>query len=309
MAPDVTGLLPRVLNAAQTIPAAHARDMEPIKSGRIYVAPPDYHLMLQDGHVRVTKGPKENRFRPAIDPLFRSAAYTFGPRVIGVVLSGGLDDGSSGLWTIKQYGGLAVVQDPADAEARSMPENALRAVEVDFKVPASRIAPLLTSLVKEPVPSNKNTIDSEINEQIKHQINTAMEVNTHAKSFEMGDLSPYTCPECHGVLAALKEGGRLRFQCHTGHSFSADALITSVSESIEESIWNAVRSVQENIMLLNHMGDHFAETKQTKLAAVYFKKAQNAKRQVELLREAVLAHEQLSVEKIAQESIGEPVEK
>src|SRR4051794_5356893 len=144
MPPDVRGLLPAVLNKFETVPAANANDGEEIRPNRIYVAQPDRHLLIEDGHVRVTKGPKENRFRPAVDPLFRSAAYSHGPKVIGVVLSGALDDGTSGLWTVKHHGGIAIVQDPKDAEVPSMPENAAREVEVDYSVPVSEMGPLLT---------------------------------------------------------------------------------------------------------------------------------------------------------------------
>ncbi len=121
MSPDVRGVLPQVLNRSKTVFAANAADGEAIEPNRIYVAPPDRHLLVERGIVRVKRGPKENRFRPAVDPLFRSAAYAYGTRVIGVVLSGALDDGTAGLWTIKQRGGLAVVQDPFDAEVPSMP--------------------------------------------------------------------------------------------------------------------------------------------------------------------------------------------
>jgi len=123
MSPDVTGILPQVINRQKTLLATNAVDNEPIANNRIYVAPPDKHLLLDNGIVRVTRGPKENRFRPAVDPLFRSAAYIYGPRVIGIVLSGALDDGTSGLWTIKSRGGIAIVQEPAEAEVPSMPEN------------------------------------------------------------------------------------------------------------------------------------------------------------------------------------------
>lgn len=149
MAPESNGILPTILNHLNTLPALQAIDGEPIEAGRIYVAPPDRHLLLEKNRVRVTAGPKENRFRPAIDPLFRSAAFAHGPRVIGVVLSGALDDGTTGLWTIKQWGGVAIVQDPVDAIVSSMPENALKAVQVDYTVPAEAIASLLVQLAGE----------------------------------------------------------------------------------------------------------------------------------------------------------------
>ncbi len=155
MSPDVRGILPQVLNRVNSIYAAHAYDKEEIKPNRIYVAPPDYHLLVEEGRVRVTHGPKENRFRPAVDPLFRSAAYAYGNRVIGVILTGALDDGTAGLWTVKNYGGIAIVQDPLDAEVPSMPANAIREVEVDYSVPVNELAALLVRLSKEKLKTNE----------------------------------------------------------------------------------------------------------------------------------------------------------
>src|SRR5262249_43628279 len=159
--------LPQVLNRVNNIYAAHAYDNEPIESNRIYVARPDYHLLVNKGKVRVTHGPKENRFRPAVDPLFRSAAFTYTNRVIGVILSGALDDGTAGLWAVKHYGGMAVVQDPRDAEVSSMPENAIRQVAVDHVVPASEIAELLVRLSKEPLTEKPDVMKDE---QTKREI-------------------------------------------------------------------------------------------------------------------------------------------
>jgi len=224
MALEVRSILPDVLNALQVLPAAHAIDGETITQGRIYVAPPDHHLILEKDVVRISRGPRENRFRPAVDPLFRSAAFAYGASVIGVILSGALDDGAAGLWAIKQCGGLAVIQDPQDAEVSSMPQKAAEAVKADHIVPASQMGGLLGRLVKEMVPAHtrKN------NKTAVSEIDIAMQKQTFTNDF--GELTPYTCPECHGVLSALQEGDRIRFRCHTGHAFSADTLLASISE-------------------------------------------------------------------------------
>ena len=251
MSPDVKGILPRVLNRSETLFAAHPIDFEPIQRSRIYVAPPDRHLIIENDFVRITRGPKENRFRPAVDPLFRSAAFAYGPRVIGVVLSGALDDGSAGLWTIKQHKGMAIVQDPNDAEVPSMPENAMKAVAVDYIVPVSEIGKLLAKLVETPISGYTETSLQE-REKTKNEIAIAMETNGQNNGYELGELTPYTCPECNGVLSAIKEGDRVRFRCHTGHAFSADSLLLSISESIEESLWNAIRNLQESIFVELH---------------------------------------------------------
>jgi len=209
MGANVRGILPEVLNKLGVIKAANAYDKEPILPNRIYVAPPDHHLLIEEGHVRVTHGSKENRFRPAIDPLFRSAAYTYGARVIGVVLSGGLDDGTAGLWRIKSSGGLTVVQDPADAEVASMPENALREVDVDYCVPVADIARLLTRLSSQEISPNTEVMKDE---KTKIEINIAAEENALKQgSFNIGVLSPFTCPECHGVLSRIMDGDLSRF--------------------------------------------------------------------------------------------------
>lgn len=145
MAPGTESVLPNVLNRYNSIQASNGHDKEPIVARRIYVAPPDKHMLIEKGRIRITHGPKENRFRPAVDPLFRSAALNYGNRVIGVILSGALDDGTVGLWTIKHFGGTTVVQDPEEAEVRGMPESALREVEVDHCVTISAMVEVLAS--------------------------------------------------------------------------------------------------------------------------------------------------------------------
>ena len=299
MSPDIRGILPQVLNRVNSIYAAHAYDREEIKSNRIYVAPPDYHLLLEEGTVRVTHGPKENRFRPAVDPLLRSAAYAYGSRVIGVILSGALDDGTAGLWTVKHYGGTAIVQDPMDAEVPSMPENAIREVNVDYCVGVSEIAKLLVRLTKQPVKKEEVMKD----EQTKKEIEIAAEENALEKGLmNLGELTPFSCPECHGVLSRLQSNNIIRYRCHTGHAYSVDALMTSITEKIEDSLYSAIRGMDEIIMLLNHIGDHLAEINQPKLAALYFKKAKEAQGRSELVRKAVLYHEQLSKDKLLHEA-------
>lgn len=300
MAPTMRSVLPQVLNKENTIPAAHALNYETIVTNRIYVAPPDHHLLLEDKHVRVTHGPKENRFRPAVDPLFRSAAYAYRNRVIGVVLSGALDDGTAGLWTIKNYSGVAVVQDPNDAEVPSMPENAIAGVAVDYVVPAAEIANVLVKLINEDV--DVNTYPMKDDEKTKVEIKIAAEDSAfNAGIMELGELSPYTCPECHGVLIELKDGNRSRYRCHTGHAYSPDSLLAAITEKIEDGLYSAMRNIEESIMLLNHVGDHLAEANQPKLAALYFKKAKEAEARADLVRKAALNHEQLSEDSLRNE--------
>lgn len=304
MAATVRGVLPQVLNRFERVGAVTPHDGEKIKSNRIYVARPDYHMLIDDGRIHLSRGPKENRFRPAIDPLFRSAAREYGNRVIGVILSGSLDDGSAGLWTVKSRGGVAVVQDPRDAEVPAMPENAMRAVAVDHIVPIAEMAELLARLANEEVLAEA---EMQVDKYEEEKTDVEIKIAANADAFEigvmkLGELSPFTCPECHGVLSILKDGDLKRFRCHTGHAYSPDTLLAAVSENIEDGMWNALRSIEESVMLLNHLGDHFAEVDQGNLAAAYFVKANEAKKRIKLLREAVLSHESLTIDTVNQES-------
>ncbi|PWT99282.1 MAG: chemotaxis protein CheB [Bacteroidetes bacterium] len=292
LSPDVQGVLPQVLNRVNKIFAANAYDGEEIEAHRIYVAPPNRHLLVNDGKMSVTNGPKENGFRPAIDPLFRSAAYAYGNRVIGVILSGALDDGTAGLWTVKEYNGIAIVQDPMDAEVPSMPENARRGVNVDYCVGISELSGLLVQLTKQPLPEMTN---GKKDQQTKNEIQIAAGGDALQNGiYDSGTLTPFTCPECNGVLAKLQNGNIVRYRCHTGHAYSIDALLAALTERIEDGLYNAIRGIDESIILLNHLGDHYAEANQPKLAALYFRKAKDAGDRVILVRDAVLKHEQLN---------------
>ncbi|HMG92591.1 MAG TPA: chemotaxis protein CheB [Chryseolinea sp.] len=192
MPSDLTGVLPRVLGKVTPMTVANAIDNEPITSGRVYVAPPDRHLMIESGRVRVVRGPKENRFRPAVDPLFRSAAYAYGSRVIGIILSGSLDDGAAGLWAIKRFGGTAIVQDPQEAEVPGMPESALRLVrELDYKITVREMAAVLSKLVLQPAAENHEPGNRQ-REQTHSELKVAMMEEQIGKK-PMGELTPYTC--------------------------------------------------------------------------------------------------------------------
>lgn len=302
MPPDGQGLLSQVLGRAHTLPAADAVDGEAIVLGRIYVAPPDHHLLVEPGRVRVTKGPKEHRFRPAVDPLFRSAAIAYGSRVVGVVLSGALDDGTAGLQAIKRHGGTAVVQDLLDAEVPSMPHSAMRAVAVNYVVRAADLAALLVRLSQEPVAAPPEVaMDDDDKTRIEIRI-AAAENALHAGVMQLGSPTPYTCPDCHGVLLALHDGEQVRFRCHTGHAFSADSLLAALTATTEDHLWNALRSLDENVLLLNHLGDHLAEAQQTNLAAMYYQHAQAANAQSQLVRQALSQHQLLSRERLQQQA-------
>ena len=298
--PSVRSVLPKLLEKDGPIHADFAVDREPIVPRRIYIAPPDHHMLLERGFVRVTKGPKENRFRPAVDPLFRSAAYVYGARTIGVVLTGALDDGTAGLWTIKLRGGTAIVQDPEEALIPSMPLSALKAVSVDHTAKISQIADLLARLTREEAPEAPD-LPMEEKRKIEREIQVAEEDSALEKWITAdSDLSPFTCPECHGVLARIREGRVVRFRCHTGHAFSADSLLASVTESIESLLWDALRAADEAAMLLGHVGQHCEEAGDHEAAAEYRAKAEEAMARGRVIRKVAIENELLDEEKVEQ---------
>ncbi|GGK19581.1 chemotaxis protein CheB [Deinococcus malanensis] len=229
--------LPEILNRAGPLPATHAQDGEPIRPGHIYCAPAEHHLLTEHGCLLVRKGPKENRARPAVDVLFRSAAYSEGPNAIGVVLSDMLDDGTSGLWSIKHFGGTTVVQDPKDAEHDSMPQSALTRVEVDHVVRVADLAALLDRLARN-VPRQAAAVDDATRERTRREVRIARSDNAFRQGvMEFGKVTPQTCPECGGVLVQISESGFTRYRCHTGHAYTGDTLLVSVTEHIEETLW------------------------------------------------------------------------
>jgi two-component system, chemotaxis family, protein-glutamate methylesterase/glutaminase len=292
VSPDYPSMLAGILDYAGPLPVEDARDREPVLPGRVSVAPPDHHLVLEEGQMRLSRGPRENRFRPAVDVLFRSAARAYGPRVIGVILSGGLDDGVAGLYAIKQRGGRAVVQDPREALHSSMPRAALAAVAVDHVTRSERLAPLLVELCQERVDPSAV---APVSRQMELEVRTALEDSAlEMRIMEVGELSPLTCPECHGALLRFMDGTRSRFRCHTGHAFSLDTLLVGLTTGIEEALWSAIRGIEESEILLVHMAEHYATAGEPAVAAQLRQKARVASSRAELVRQAVLQNEILS---------------
>jgi two-component system, chemotaxis family, protein-glutamate methylesterase/glutaminase len=241
--------LPLLLSNAGPLPAKAAEDGEKLSRGKVYVAPPDRHLLVERGRLRLTRGPRENRVRPCVDTLFRSAAVDLGPRVVGVVLSGALDDGTAGLWAVKDRGGATVVQKPADAEYPDMPQSALANVEVDHVLSAGEIGRCLAALTKEAVPA-----PAPVPGAMAAEVDMELGANTLKKGiFELGEQSRNTCPECNGALVEIHDGPIVRYRCHTGHAFSTGTLLAETDTEIEKYFWNAVRAIEERSFLLRTM--------------------------------------------------------
>ena len=248
---DATGnVLIKELNKINTLECQHAESGRDLEPGHLYLAPPDQHLMIgEDKKILVTKGAQENRYRPAIDPLFRSAAVGFGPGVIGILLTGNLDDGTAGMRAIKRCGGTCFVQDPEEADYPAMPKNALNNVEIDHCLPISEMGPLLYKLIPQkieksvPVP-NDVLIETKIAERVLSDL---------ASVNKVGDQVPFNCPGCGGVLWEVEKDSDLRYRCHVGHAYTAASLLAEQTRKIEETMWTALRMFEERKNLLTTM--------------------------------------------------------
>ena len=292
ISPNGTSFLPEILSKYGNLKAAHPKDGEVIRQGCIYIAPPDCHMLIEGDKILVKKGPKENRFRPSIDALFRSAAYNYGPRVIGVVLTGMLDDGTSGMWSVKRLGGLGIIQEPDDAQYPAMPTSVLEYVDVDYIVPIAGVADLLVELIQNDMTDERDIHEAEMEkaelERMKIEIDTAAQRNGFEKGImEIGDLTPLTCPECHGVLVKLKEGNIVRYRCHTGHSYNVNSLLEGLVESVEMKLYEALKSLEETVLLLEESAIEDEENGDVPVAQSLIEKAEVARKRAIKLREFI----------------------
>jgi two-component system chemotaxis response regulator CheB len=239
-----------------------------IEAGRIYIAPPDRHMLIVGNRIHLSRGPRENGHRPAVDPLFRSAARSFGARVVGVLLSGSLDDGTVGLMAVKRHGGVAVVQEPGESLYSGMAESALNRVEVDHVLPVHEIAQLLTRLTGEPVASleGKSAMLPE-----DREVQDPAESGTAA--IEDGPLpgppTALTCPDCGGAIWEIVEGEVVRYRCHVGHAYTADSMVGAQAAFVEAALWSAVRALEEKAQLSRRLAERSAQRGLHRLASRY----------------------------------------
>jgi two-component system chemotaxis response regulator CheB len=250
--PDGPGMLATVLDRATELTVVTPEDGIAARHGHVYVAPPDYHLIIDGAHVRLTRGPREHRFRPAVDPLFRTAAEHYGARAIGIVLSGNMADGTHGLTLIKEAGGVTMVQDPDEAQAPSMPLSAMRR-GVDYVLPVDEMPRVIMGLLmnerdrrarKSPPARSGKT---EVPNPEKPGLDA---LRTHDVK---GLPSPFTCPDCGGTLREIKEKNLVRYRCHVGHGFNSQSLRDGMDEKLEDTLWSALRAIEENIELRSRM--------------------------------------------------------
>ncbi|HKY32541.1 MAG TPA: chemotaxis protein CheB [Candidatus Polarisedimenticolia bacterium] len=245
------GILPDLLQRRCRLRASYARDGEAIEPGRIYIAPSDRHLLVKRSRVVTPHGPKENLFRPAVDPLFRTAARAYGPRVVGVILSGWLDDGVRGLLVVKHHGGTAVAQSIEEAAAASMPLSAMQNVEVDHVARAREIGPLIVEMAARPVFEEVNDVmERESSEPDVSELGSSALLQGTLQ----GSPSAFTCPECGGSLWEKHEGKMSSYRCHVGHGYSAMSLLAEQADRTEDRLWQALRSIEEQAALYRHLG-------------------------------------------------------
>lgn len=278
------GYLAEMLGRTATLPVSAAVDGQPVEQGRIYVAGPDRHMLLLGDTIRLGDGPRENMARPAIDPLFRSAALSCGGRTVGVVLSGMLNDGASGLSAIKACGGTAVVQHPLDAETDQMPLAALETVDADEVAAADDLGAVLARLA-----------GSRAGEDLPPPPGLALEVEIAAGARlgaealrRIADPSPLSCPECHGVLSEVRGEQPLRFRCQTGHAHTAEVLTRATTE-LEEAMRLALRVMEERVTLVSRMAEDARRTGRNAVAELYEARAVEYARNAEVLRAAAIS--------------------
>jgi len=272
--------LASLLNEVSALPVKTAEDGEEIQVGQVYVAPPDIHMLPKQKRVRLYKGPHENRHRPAIDPTFRSAAVAHGTNAIGVILTGFLDDGTSGLLAIKRCGGVAVVQDPEEAEYSDMPRNAIASVAADHTISLNKMSGVLQDIIAQPAPApvpvpDDVAMEARIAEQAVSDIN---------REQKLGQLVPFGCPDCGGPLWHIDSDKVRRYRCHVGHGFTAKALLDSQNNALEQALWAAMRTMEEQANITATLAQDETKRGRDRTAKMYQERADVAKSHAEIIR-------------------------
>jgi two-component system chemotaxis response regulator CheB len=280
---EYPSLLPRILARRTRLTVLSAEDGMHIEPGHVYIAPPDRHVLIEnEGTLRTPRGPRENSHRPAVDPLFRSAALAYGQNAIGVVLTGTRDDGTSGLNAIKQCGGMAIVQDPADAAYPSMPQSALDHVRVDHSIPLRDLPSLLSQVVKE---KRKPALVGRERGQIAQEKGIAeMSSESLQNDDRPGQPSPFSCPDCGGVLWEIEESDLVRYRCRVGHAFSPESMAGALDESLEEALWTALKTLEESARLSKRLADNEAAHGQAWLVQRFRDRELEARNRAEVIR-------------------------
>jgi two-component system chemotaxis response regulator CheB len=282
--PDSPSFLPAILNRAGRLPVAHAVEGEPIRLGRVYVAPPGQQMYVHRGRISVKRGPPENLHRPAVDPLFRTAAHHYGRRVIGIVLTGVLDDGSAGLAAVKRGGGVAIVQDPNDAAFSAMPANAMERAAVDYCVRLDEIAPLLGTLIVSEVASPEKSVEVPL-----ETVEEAEDRSEARRSEELGIPSPFTCPDCSGTLYEIHDGDVIRYRCRVGHGYTENSMVNAQAETGERALWTALRTLEERLALMRKLAGNARRRGHVMVAGMFEERAQQVDSDIEAIHSLIVA--------------------
>ncbi|MBE9063715.1 chemotaxis protein CheB [cf. Phormidesmis sp. LEGE 11477] len=282
--PKAESVLATLLDIAGPLKAKPAEDHEPILPGHVYVAPPDVHLLVKPGYLRLHRGPKENRHRPAADPLFRSAAIAYPGQTIGVVLTGYLDDGTAGLSAIKRCGGIAIVQDPEDADFPDMPTNALAAVDVDYQLPIRHMGEKIMQMVGQ-MAQEVREIPKDIAMEAKIAEQALSDID---REEQLGHLVPMSCPECNGPLWQMEGSTIQRYRCHVGHGFTAKTLIASQDSILEKALWAAMRTMEERANLSIVMAKNEVKQGRIQSAQTYEKQSETLRTHAQVIRKLLV---------------------
>ena len=289
---DATSALPRILSRRGNLPAKHPRDGDAFQKGQIYVAPPNCHMMLDARRIRLVRGPREHGVRPAVDPLFRSAGISLGPRVTAVVLSGNLDDGTSGIEIIKANGGMCLAQNPEDALYSGMIKSAIESGCVDEVVPLSKIAARLVELAKEAAEAEEEPMfeeEDKIEEAAKEVAIDELDFAQLHSDDQPGVVSAFVCPECSGTLWEITGGETLRFRCRVGHAYAIDSLLASQEDAIENAFWVALRALEERGALMRRLLRRAQESGHKAGIQRYNEEARNIAQRAKTLRDIILS--------------------
>lgn len=285
--PDSPGYLASILGSNGNLIARYPTDGTVFRKGHVYIAPPDQHMLLNGNRIRIVRGPKENRARPAIDPLFRSAAWSYGPRVIGIVLSGMLDDGVAGLRAVKSTGGISIVQNPEEAIFPDMPLNAMKFVEIDHNLRIDQMAWMLPKLVKQPAKRKRRSGPPK---HLKLESDFVMMKRSFNAMKEFGTPAVFSCPSCGGSMWELRDGELVRYRCHVGHAFSPESLVEEQSDAIEDALYVALKGIEEKAAALRRMAQQFGDRRPAEKRA-YEEKAKKTDKIVVFIRELIAKKE------------------
>lgn len=291
LASDIRSTLDELLTRAGPLPAAFAEDGMPLQEGRIFIAPPGRHLIVEGHRLALGVGPRENNARPAIDPMMRSAGLCCGPRAVGVVLTGTLGDGASGLWAVGQSGGMTVVQDPRDAAFPEMPLNALSRISPDHVVALADIPALLNTLAAEPAGKPVKPPDG-----IRLEVEIAKSGNASMKEMDrIGRRSVLACPDCHGVMWEIDEGDLVRYRCHVGHAYTAEAMGFAIGDNLHRALASALRALEERVALADKLRRQAVERGLNRVAATWAERQQEYEAEAQIIRDAIRRAETVKI--------------